>query len=158
MKYSINKGISFIEIIIVISIMVILAIVVLPSLSNFRNQRTLDNTTQDVISILNKARNDTVSSLNSNTYGVHFETNKVTYFAGSIFNASDTSNVVFNLDSNVNIPPGADISINGGGSDVVFNRIKGDTTDYGTITIRLVSNSSIKKIVTISQTGSISSN
>ncbi len=153
-----NKGITVIEIIIVISIIVALSAIILPSLSSFRRERSLDNATQDIISMLNKARNDTVSSLNSMAYGVHFESDKVTYFQGPTFNSIASSNVVLLLDPSVNIPSTGGINLGGGGSDVIFTRLTGDTVNYGTIILQLTSDATRQKTITISKTGAISSN
>lgn len=153
-----NKGISIIEILAVISIIAILLVIVLPNLSNFRNERTLTNTTQDIISVLNKAKSDTTSSLNSNSYGVHFETDRVVYFIGTTYNGADAGNIVTSIDSSVTIPLSGGINLNGGGSDVMFTRLTGDTTNYGTIVVRLTSDATRQKTITVSKTGAVSSN
>ena len=155
---STTEGISIIEILVVISIIVILAIIILPNLSRFRNERTLSNTTQDIISLLNKARSDTISSFNSNSYGVHFETDKIVYFAGTTYNSSDSNNSIINLDSSVTIPVSGGINLNGGGGDVIFTRLTGDTAGYGTIVVRLSSDATRQITITINKTGAISSN
>jgi len=152
-----NKGISIIEILIVISIIVIISAIAIPNLSKFHNQQALQNTTEDVISLLNEARNSTISSKNSNTYGIHFQSDKVILFAGASF-TSDPSNKQVDLDSSVTIPVAGGINLNGGGSDIVFARITGDTTEYGTIIIRLVKDATQQKIITISKIGVIGSN
>ncbi|MFA5773588.1 MAG: prepilin-type N-terminal cleavage/methylation domain-containing protein [Candidatus Paceibacterota bacterium] len=152
-----NKGISIIEILIVISIIVIISAIAIPNFSKFHNQQALRNTTEDVISLLNEARNSTISSKNSNTYGVHFQSDKVILFAGSSFNDSP-SNKQINLDSSVIIPATGGINLNGGGSDIIFARITGDTTNNGTIVIQLVSDTTQQKIITISKIGVIGSN
>lgn len=153
-----NKGISVIEILIVVSIIGILAAIVLPSLSLFRREQTLNNTTGDVVSLLNSARNNTISSLSSNNYGVHFQSDRATYFTGSVFNSGDATNVPLVFDSSVTIPSINGINLNGGGSDVIFTRLTGDTPNYGTIIVALTSDSTRKKTISISKTGSISSN
>lgn len=153
-----NKGISVLEILIVLSIIAVLASILLPSLSLFRREQTLNNTIGDIVSLLNTARNNTISSLNSNNYGVHFQSDRAIYFTGSVFDSGDVTNVPFVFDSSVNIPSVNGINLNGGGSDIVFTRLTGDTTNHGTIIVTLTSDSTHQKIITISKTGSISSN
>lgn len=153
-----NKGITILEILMIIAIIVILIAVIVPNLANFRNERTLNNTTSDIISLLNEARNNTISSYNSNSYSVHFESSRVVYFTGSVFDNNDSTNESVNLDSSVTIPASGGINLNGGGSDVNFARLTGDTNNYGTIIVRLTSDATKQKIITISKTGSISSN
>ena len=158
MKTNKNKGISIIEILIVISIIGILAAVIIPSLSKFRNEQALRNTTADIVSLLNKARNNTISSLSSSNYSVHFETTRFVYFTGSVFNNGAGTNSAFTLSTSVTIPASGGISLNGGGADVIFTRLTGETANYGTIIVRLASDDTKQKTITISKTGSVSSN
>ncbi len=153
-----NKGVTVLEILVVITIIAIITAVVLPSLSKFRKEQTLNNSTSDIISLLNKARNDTISSLNSTSYGVHFETSRAVYFVGSVFDTNASTNSVVLIDGSASIPASGGISLNGGGSDVLFTRLTGQTTNYGTIIIRLTSDATRQKTITISKTGAISSN
>ena len=74
------------------------------------------------------------------------------------FNNNDATNNVITLDSNITIPASGGINLNGAGSDVIFTRLTGDTTAYGTIIVRLASDATSQKTITINQTGSISSN
>ena len=157
MKRIKNKGISLIEILIVVGIISIISTIAVLNLSNFHNQQVLRNTTEDVVSLLNEARNSTISSKNSNTYGIHFQTDRAILFTGASFTNSP-SNKQINLDSAVIIPSSGGINLNGGGNDIVFDRITGETTKYGTITIRLVSNTTSQKVITISKVGVIGSN
>ena len=157
MKIIINKGFTLFEMIIVISFIILLAMIAIPSLSSFRKEQALKNTTDDIISLLDKAQSDTQISKNSTTYGVHFETNRAVYFVGSSFSEPNANNIQIDFDSTVNIPSGG-LSLNGGGSDVVFARLTGDTIGYGTIIVSLVSDATKQKTITINKTGIISSN
>ena len=155
MKIINNKGISLIEILIVVSIVSIISAIVVPSLSRFHDQQALRNTTEDVISLLNEARNNTISSKNSTTYGIHFQADKVILFTGSSFTISP-SNKQINFDSVIIIPSVGGINLNGGRSDIIFDRITGDTAEYGTIIIRIKNDVSKQNIVNISKIGIIS--
>jgi prepilin-type N-terminal cleavage/methylation domain-containing protein len=153
-----KKGFTMIELLIVISILAVLSALIFPSLSKFRNDRILQNTTADIISLINKARSDTISSLNSTNYGVHLSTNSATYFVGSTYTNGVGSNVVVTFDATVNVPSTGGYSLNGGGGDIIFTRLTGDTTNYGTIILQLVSDTTKQKTITVTQTGSVSSN
>lgn len=152
-----NKGISIIEIIIVISIIAIISAITIPNLSQFRNQQAIKNTAEDIISLLNEARNSTISSKNSNTYGIHFQSDRAILFTGSFFN-EDPSNKQIDFDSAITIPETGGINLNGGGDDIVFVRITGDTLNYGTIVIQLSSDITQQKVINISKIGVIGSN
>ncbi len=153
-----KKGIGAIEILISIAILSIVTAVVLPSLSSFKNHQVLVNTAEDIISLLNKARTETLASKNSNYYSVHFETNRAVLFTGGVFNNGDSNNYVVNFDSAVSIPSTGGINLSGGGADVIFTRLSGDTNQNGNIVIQLNSDNNQKKIITIKKTGVSSSN
>jgi prepilin-type N-terminal cleavage/methylation domain-containing protein len=155
MKY--KSGFSFLEMIIVIAIIGILLAIVAPSFSNFRNRQVVRNTTEDIVALLNKARTNTLLSKNSTYYSVHLSTTSATLFTGGTYDASSSSNEVITFDTLVTVPS-ASVSLNGGGSDVTFDRLTGDTSQYGTIQIKLVSDSNVKKTITINKLGIISSN
>ena len=154
-KYT--QGFSVIEILAVIAILAILVAIAIPSLSNFRNQQVLKNTSDDIVSLLHQAYAQTNSSLNGTNYGVHFTSSTATLFTGSTYSSGASGNKVINFDSRVTLASG-DIALNGGGSDVIFTRLSGDITNYGTLTIRLTSNNTQTKVINIYQTGNVSAN
>lgn len=154
-----NKGISIIEVLVVISILSIISAIVVPRLSGFRNQQVLKNTTEDIVSLLNEARNNTISSKDSTNYGVHFESDKVILFRGLSFDSS-TVNKEIKLDSSVTIPEEVGINLQNGGGDIIFERITGDTVndEYGTIVIQSTKDENAQNIISISKIGIIDSN
>lgn len=158
MKIIENKGISILELLMVLAILAIIVSFIILNLTKFRNEQALQNTTSDIISLVNEARTKTISSIDSTTYGVHFETSRAVLFAGSSFTEPNSSNKQIDINSAVSIPSSGGINLNGGGSDVVFTRISGDTTNYGTIIVRLVSDATRQKTITINKTGIVSSN
>ena len=152
-----NKGFTAIELIIAIFIIALLSAIIIPNLAKFHNGRVLQNTNEDIISLLNEARNDTISSKDSNIYGIHFQTDRAILFTGASYNVS-SSNKEIDFDSAVAIPASGGINLNGEISDVVFDRITGETAGYGTIIIRLTSDATQQKTISISKIGIISSN
>ncbi len=158
MKILKNKGMSVLELLIAIAILAIVVSFIILNLSKFRSEQALQNTTSDIISLVNEARTKTISSVNSTTYGVHFEASRAVLFAGSSFTEPNSSNKQVDINSAVSIPVSGGINLNGGGSDVIFTRISGDTTNYGTIIVRLVSDATRQKTITINKTGIVSSN
>lgn len=155
-----NKGMTLIEVLIVIVIIAIIASIVLVNLSSFKNEQVLKNTSQDVLSLLEKARQNTISSLNGTNYGVHFETDRAVLFTGPTYSASSESNEPVIFSEAVFIPTGG-VNISGGGNDIIFERLTGEVingTISSTIKLELVSDSTRDKTITISKIGSISSN
>lgn len=153
MKNICKKGITTIEILIVIAVLGIIFSIVIPQFSKTRELQTLKGGVQDVLSSIDKARSQTLASLNSSEYGVHFESGAVIIFKGIDFSTRDTTK-----DEIINIVTPATVSnitLSGGGSDIYFNRLSGAPNKSGAITI---STSSYSKIITISATGAASVN
>lgn len=138
------------EIIISLTIFLILAIIVVSSFSSFRNNQELTNAVQETINLLNLARSKTLSSEGSSQYGVHFESSRIVLFKGVSFSESNPDNNVAVFSSLIEISA---INLNGGGNNLVFQRLTGKTDNYGTITLRIKSDVSKTKIIDIKNTG-----
>lgn len=151
-----DRGFTFIELLIIISIIGLISLVTIPSLSKFKTEQALKNTTENVITLLNKAQSDSLSSINSNNYGVHFGSNYMVYFIGNTFSNTDPNNKRSNFEPGVSIPLINGINLNGGGSDVIFPRLTGNVIGYGTIVLQLTNKSSHQKIIKITKVGSVS--
>lgn len=147
-----NKGIMLIEIAVVLAIIVLLVAIVLPSLSKTRENQVLKNSVADVVSALNKASSQTLASINSSEYGVHFQSDKVIIFTGTVFSGGASDNETINIMSPAII---SNINLTGGATELYFTRLSNTPSKTGTITITAGSNS---KVITIGATGIISSN
>jgi prepilin-type N-terminal cleavage/methylation domain-containing protein len=150
-----KKGITLMELIIVIAIIGILSTLVFSSLSETKNNQILKSTVEDVVSVIDKARSQTLASLNLTTYGVHFESNKIVLFSGTTYNTDNASNEVIDISSPANI---SNISFAGGATEFYFNRLSGVPSKTGNITISISSNANLVKTITISSTGGVSVN
>ncbi len=157
-KIHIIKGFTVVELLLVLTFIIVIASIIVFNLARFRGEQALQNTVSDIISLLNEARTNTTSSKNSTTYGVHFESSRAVLFAGATFTEPNVNNKQIDIDSSVTIPSSGGISLMGGGGDVIFTRIFGDTPNYGTIIVRMVSDQTRQKTITINQTGIVSSN
>lgn len=151
LKY--KTGFTFIELMVVIGIIMLITYIFLGTFLNFKRNQALIMDTDTVVGLLRQARNQTLSSKNSNSYGVHFTAPQVTLFTGSTYNSGATDNENFVLSSTDTV---LSISLTGGGNDVVFSRLTGETTQNGTI---VVSSPGISqtKTVTIYKTGLVES-
>ncbi len=147
------SGFTFLEIMIVIAIMALLSVIVLRTLIDFKKNQALEKDTETIVQILNQAHNQTLSSKNSSVYGVHISTGTITLFTGRIYSAGASDNENFNLSSTDTI---LTISLTGGGSDVIFERLSGETLDDGTIVVSSPGLSKTKT-VTIYKTGLVRS-
>lgn len=146
-----NKGISLIEIIIAIAILIILISVSTSSFVGIKENQVLKNNTEDILLLLNKARSQTLASLDSSEYGIYFSQSQAILFKGKVYSDGALGNEVINITTPVTI---SNISL-GGTNAFYFNRLSGLPNTSGSITI---SNSNTNKIITISATGIISVN
>lgn len=147
-----NKGFTLIEILIVVGILAVLIAVVSPAFSTMRNNEVLKSTTADIVSAIDKARSQTLASVNSLEYGVHFESSKIVIFQGTTYSSGDANNEDIFISSPASI---SNINLTGGAVDVYFDRLSGAPSKTGTITVSV---SSSTKTITISTTGAVSTN
>lgn len=150
-----TSGLSLIEVVIGIVIVIILATIVAQKFSSFRQGQALSNSVDEVIAIINEARSRTLSGENGQPYGVHLQSDRAVLFAGTTYVANNSTNKAVVLDSAITI---SSISLQGGGSDVVFNQITGDTNQYGTLIVKQSSTTLGQKTLTITKPGIVSSN
>lgn len=137
---------------IVAAIMVTIAGFILVSLRNFRENRVYKNTIQGVVSLLEEARSLSLASNEGGVFGVHFESNQMTRFRGPNFNASDTGNRVVVLDSLLTF---SSVTFVPSGSNVVFEKLTGAASPYGTTTLQVVSTPTKTTKIIVSKSGSI---
>lgn len=156
MLKNIKNGFTLVEALVVIFLVTIISSIVFMNLSQFRKEQVLRSTASNIVTFLNKAKQNTLSSINSLNYGIHFESNKMILFAGSTYISSDPNNEIVIFDSAVSIPTSGGLNI-GSSNDVIFTRLTGETTG-GTIKLQLNSNTDKYKTIIISKTGLISSN
>lgn len=145
-----KTGFSLLEIVIVIGILGLITAFVISPFTNFRNTQLLRVSAEDVLSTLAKARTKTLAGHNDSAYGVHFESNRLVLFAGETYNQNSPYNEVITIHPLINV---SNISLTGGGSDLVFRRLTGAATKSGTVTLSLASDASVTKIITISASG-----
>lgn len=144
------KGLTLIEIVVVIAVIIILFFIIFSAFTGFNRNYALDTAAGIVAEVLSEARSLTLASKGDTNYGVHFESSQVVLFTGDTYSAMDPSNREEVLSSLVTI---SDISLSGGGSDVVFLRLTGNADKSGTVTVSLASDPSMARIITIPKTG-----
>lgn len=154
MKSFYKKGISMIEVIIMIVIIGIIVAVAIPQFSGMKRAQVLKSASQDIFSTLNKARSQSISSLDSSSYGVHFQSDKVVLFKGILYSAGSSDNQDFSI---INPATVSLISLSGGAVDVYFDRLTGLPNVSGNINVSVPGNN-LEKIITISNTGAIGLN
>ena len=150
-----KQGVTGIELLIVVVVLGIIFSIAIPQFSKTRENQVLKSAVNDILSSLNKAQSQTLASADSSSYGVHFQSDKVIIFKSVVFSAGDPDNETINIITPASI---SNVALGAGGptsGNVYFNRLSGSPNTTGTIT---VSTSSFSKIITISATGTASSN
>ena len=147
-----KRGYTLIEIAIVIVIMMFILGIILSAFITVGPNKALDGDTQTVKATLEEARELTLSAKGDTQYGVHLETNHVMLFKGAVYSPSDPTNEVVGLNNKVNISA---ITLQGGGSEVIFDRLTGATQEPGTTTLSLIASPTTKHDIIISPTGTV---
>ncbi len=148
-------GFTLVELLIVISIAGIISLLTMGVFSKMADREALDKQTAIVLSLLNDARASTLSAKNAQSFGVHFESNRAVLYVGPTYSAGATTNKSEIMSGRVSI---SNISLSGGGSNVLFDRLTGATSQTGTVTLSLVASPAQTKTITINGTGLVSSN
>lgn len=146
------KGFVFIELLVVIGIFMLLAGMGLASFRFFQNKMGLDETADQLVNILRLAQNRTLASEGQTSYGVHFAADTFTLFAGLSYNPASSSNQQYSLAKGLEI---FNISLAGGGSDVIFNRLTGRTNQSGQASLRIAADPTQSRSIYISSAGQI---
>lgn len=81
---------------------------------------------------------DTNLTSSSQSYGVYFEASRYILFTGTNYSASDTKNIVVNLETNDQFS-----TINLTGAQIVFQKLSGEVNDYSSTLNNVVIRNSI---------------
>lgn len=155
-----NKGFTLLELVIVIAIIVVIlggagfvqgAII---AESNRKSKST------EIIQSMRVQQIRSITNYKNDNWGVYVDEDpsgnddKFVLFKGNSYAARDNSfDIIIDLPDIISI---TDISLNGGGADIVFERITGETSDYGSFT--LTDNEGNNTIVSINSFGVIDTN
>lgn len=142
------RGISVLEIIIVVAIIAILSVLGVQGLLSFARSQALQKDVDTIIATLIEARGKTLASVERDQYGVHFGSPKVILFKGGSYVVGAASNREAPLSSRTTMTA----SLAGGGSNVVFQRLSGKTSQNGTIVVS-VPGTTLQKTIIIHETG-----
>lgn len=101
-----KRGVTLIETLVVIGILLTLIGIASISFLPFRSKSTLDTAITTLVSDIKSQQikavaGDTEGRGTNDNYGVHFETNSYTLFHGSVFSPQDSSNSVVALNDGI---------------------------------------------------------
>jgi prepilin-type N-terminal cleavage/methylation domain-containing protein len=157
MKEKKQKGFSYIEVMVTVAVLSIIFVGSIPIFKNFSKNSDLEIDTEKIVSSLRLVRQRTVSSMGESQWGVYFNVavnpNEIILFKGSDFTSREiTYDEIFYLLDTVQYDS---INILDGGSEVVFERLTGMTSQIGTTTIMLLSDVSKTSSIFIDNSGQI---
>ncbi|MEK7558366.1 MAG: prepilin-type N-terminal cleavage/methylation domain-containing protein [Patescibacteria group bacterium] len=149
-RYLYNRGVTAVELLLVLSVLAIIFTIAISPFSSFRDTQSLNSAAIQIVSLLNEARSATVASKESSQYGVHFEIGRAVYFKGTMFSEPSSYNKEIILDASIEVSV---ITLEGGGNDVVFEQLTGETSNYGSITLEAKGSAGRQKKITVFRTG-----
>lgn len=148
-----SQGLSLIEIVVVLAVLGLMLAVVIPQFGESRENQVLKSAVGDILSNLSLARAQTLASLDSSAYGVHFESGKVIIFKGTSFVANDPGNQEVPILSPASITNVTLNGISGNSGEMYFKRLTGNPSKSGTV---IVASPNFSRTITISATGAVS--
>jgi len=147
-----QRGITLTEIIISVAIITLISTIIVMNIGGFRERQIFDTEVRKVVTLLQEARNRTLAGRDAFQYSVHFDTNQAVLFRGSSYSSSDTLNEFLTLNPILQF---SNISLNGGGSNVVFQKLTGKTNQFGSTTISFITSASTSETIIINASGLI---
>ena len=142
------KGLTTLEILIAVSVLIMLSVIVIGSFGAFRGARELDQASDDIVGFLREARSRTLASEDGSQFGVHFETSRTVLFKGNTFVDGALENKTAYPPRRVEI-----FNINIAGSNVLFERLTGRANPNGDVSVRLKSSPGQIRIIIIESSG-----
>ncbi len=134
-----KKGFTLIELLIVIGVFVIIIATVLNIQGGILADTYLDTNTEQIAQTLRLGQMRSITRVNDSQWGVYFDediggtNDQFVLFNGTTYAARDASyDIVTELPNIISLSA---ISLNGGGDDVVFEKLSGDSFTYGSILI-----------------------
>ena len=125
----IKKAFTFVEALVVIAIFATLTGLIVLNARTAQVRTDLNRERDGFISYLRLAQSNAMTGKDSEDHGIHIETDSYTTFTGTYSEGAD-GNFVIDLPVSLQFQ---NISLNGGGDDIIFSPPKGETTTYGTV-------------------------
>lgn len=127
-----TQGFTFLELIISIGVLVLLVSLGLASLFQSRNVREMTATGHNVLSVVRQAQAHTIAAKENSQWGVRLEADRFILFRGATYAGSPFTQI-HPLPAYLEI---ANITLAGGGVEIVFNRLDGRTNQAGSFEVR----------------------
>lgn len=139
------------ELLIVIAVMTVILSISFYFFSGVGKNDALEKDVAGLTSFIRDARLLSVTSKNSSAFGIHLENNRAVLFEGNVYVAGGPNEKIIEFSKYIYMSAHA---LNTAGSDIVFERLTGSTSDFGTVTLSLTDDST-SSTITILRTGVI---
>lgn len=148
---TVRRGFTLIEVILIISFFSLLVVLGLIYYRSTQLRIDMNTQVEKFVAEVRLAQTNALAGVGGSDHGVHLESSFYTIFVGSSYVPADSQNYQIDLPATFEIQ---NIALNGGGSDVIFDSVNGETTNFGSLDF--VSNQLNKTIsVSISRFGVI---
>lgn len=145
-----KRGFTLIEMTLVMTIIAVLIGIGFVSMGRFLIEARRDQLSEEIISVLRRAKRETLSRNNGTNYGVHFDSDAFTLFPGSAYVENNPENEPHVLPDGFRL---ASVSLSGGGNDVVFLLFTGETNTYGSLVVEHEENLVASSTIRVYETG-----
>jgi len=140
-----KRGVTLVELLIAISIMILLAATAVPIYGNLQNLSQKEEATYSLLQSLRLARQDSLSGVNNYQHGVKFFSDHYIVFQGDAFTTRTAA-----LDRNIKLSPSLSLTNDFLNNEIVFSR-GGLPNSLGTLTISEVNGQS--RVITVNKFG-----
>jgi len=151
-----RKGFTMLEILLVLGVFSILLVLSLPAIRSFGKTSDVVNAKDEIVSVLRIAHSKTVASEGDARYGVYFNdtTDPHQYV---LFQGDSYASRVVTLDEVHELEDSVDFSSIsfGGGKEIVFDRIVGTTSQFGSTVLEYKSDSTKTETIYVEGSGNI---
>ncbi len=151
-RRSLRYGFTLIEILVVAAIALLLSAIVLAGFNDFEAAQSLDLGSRNIASFIDKARTQTLSGLGGTPYGIHLSSGSAVLFAGASYQAGAPGNETLQFPGGLQA---SSISLAGGGSDIIFDQLTGDTGEWGSFVLSTGVSGSPQKTIVVSSSGHV---
>lgn len=148
-KSKINSGFTLVEMLVAIGILTVVASIGVYFFASLYKKEALEKDTASLVALINQARMLSVSSKDASAFGVHLQNDKAVLFEGFSYVSGGANEKTSGFSGKVQV---SSYALAGGGSDIVFDRLTGNTSNSGTIVLSL-KDGSASTTVTVLQTG-----
>jgi len=145
-----SKAFTLVEMLVVLALSLILLVVTITTFSGLSNTQSVDKDAENAVALLQKARNYTVNSENALSYGVAFASTSVTFFKGTTYSPTASTNITYKLSTKVLM---SSLQLTGGATSIYFKSISGEPSATGTISYQLSKVGSTTRTIILYGTG-----